>query len=296
MQCSFRASIPKAQHSGNFVIGPLLGDFRGTNLARPKIAPPNNGAAMGWHSSPLLSIGCSRHVHTHPDRRRGPGRRASRRDPAQARSRRSADVGRRRKPAALSTSAAVEEISGRAARARPPADPPRGALRANMPWICAWVSRPSASIARAQRVEVADGVALRIRQAACWPPAAGRGCCRCPAPNWPASITCARSPTSTGCAPNSAGRRAVIVGGGYIGLEVAATCREAGPRRHRARSGRPRHEPRGLAGGVAASTRPSTRGMACRSIAGARVQRAGVCGAESAAPQRVARRAPGRRP
>ena len=54
-------------------------------------------------------------------------------------------------------------------------------------------------------------------------------CCQCRAPNSPACTTCARLRMWTGCARElRAGRRAVIVGGGYIGLEVAATCREAG--------------------------------------------------------------------
>jgi 3-phenylpropionate/trans-cinnamate dioxygenase ferredoxin reductase subunit len=47
------------------------------------------------------------------------------------------------------------------------------------------------------------------------------------------------------------GRRAVIIGGGYIGLEVAATCREAGQDVVVPRGRRPRDEtgggPRGLA-------------------------------------------------
>ena len=50
-----------------------------------------------------------------------------------------------------------------------------------------------------------------------------------PAPTSTASSTCARSTTATGCAPcSTADRRVVVVGGGWIGLEVAAAARAAG--------------------------------------------------------------------
>ena len=74
----------------------------------------------------------------------------------------------------------------------------------------------------------------------------------------------------------SAGRRAVIVGGGYIGLEVAATCRGSRARGHRGRSDQPRHEPRGIARGF-----PVLRGGARASRGADPVQcaRAGTGGA-----------------
>ena len=49
------------------------------------------------------------------------------------------------------------------------------------------------------------GEQLPLRRSCCWPPAPRRGGCRCPAPTWTASATCARSPTPTGCAPTSRG-------------------------------------------------------------------------------------------
>ena len=89
---------------------------------------------------------------------------------------------------------------------------------------------PAVSIDRGgARVEIADGIARRVRRAAAGhgqpsPPAAGAG-----------SRTRRRALPAhrRGCRPAaranfSPGRRAVIIGGGYIGLEVAATCREAG--------------------------------------------------------------------
>ena len=64
----------------------------------------------------------------------------------------------------------------------------------------------------------------------CSPPAAARAGSRCPAAaTCRACTSCAPSPMSTASAPTcAAGRRLVIIGGGYIGLEVAATARELG--------------------------------------------------------------------
>ena len=102
----------------------------------------------------------------------------------------------------------------------------------------------------------------------CWPPAAGRGCCRCRVPSSPACTTCAPWRMSTGCARRfTPGRRGVVIGGGYIGLEVAGTCREAGLDVTVLEAAGPGHEPGGGAGGIDVSTRPNTRDMACRSCA-----------------------------
>ena len=61
---------------------------------------------------------------------------------------------------------------------------------------------------------------------------------RCRAPSgWPASTRCARSTTASPCGPRSTPGpgRVVVVGAGFIGAEVAATCREPRARRHAGR-------------------------------------------------------------
>ena len=63
----------------------------------------------------------------------------------------------------------------------------------------------------------------------CSPPARSRGGCRCRAPSSTASTTCARSPTATRSPPRlQPGGRAVVTGGGWIGMEVAASARQKG--------------------------------------------------------------------
>ena len=225
--------------------------------------------------------------HAHPISSSAPARPPRKPSkPCASAARRPAHVGRRRRPAALSASAAVQEISW-----REPSRSDRLLIRhadhyRSMPWTCGWVS-PAVSIDRAaQRVEIADGVARRVRQACCWRPAAGRGCCRCPAPNWPASTTCAPSPTSTGCGRDASrpSRR-----------HHRRRLHRAGGRRHlprsrgrgdRARSRRPRHEPRGLAGGVGV-----LRG---RARAAWRRHPAAACGCSGLLGQRIATPVPQR--
>ncbi len=71
--------------------------------------------------------------------------------------------------------------------------------------------------------------AARLRPRCCWPPAPGRAPSRCRAPTWTACCTCVPSPTATGWPrPPSAGARLVIIGAGWIGLEVAAAARQRG--------------------------------------------------------------------
>ena len=67
----------------------------------------------------------------------------------------------------------------------------------------------------------------------CWPPAPSRAAWTSPAPTWPASTTCAGSPTPSGCKDvlTALGRdngHLVIAGAGWIGLEVAAAARGYG--------------------------------------------------------------------
>ncbi len=110
---------------------------------------------------------------------------------------------RRRRPAALSTSAAVEEVSGWHAGSRSPAHPPRGSLRWSMA-IDLRLGFAAVGIDRARRrVEIADGSVRRIRRAA-----AGHR-----QPSAPVAIarrragrrvtTCAASRMWTGCVRNS---------------------------------------------------------------------------------------------
>ena len=75
------------------------------------------------------------------------------------------------------------------------------------------------------------------------PPCAARG-------DSAASSTCARSPTAAHQAAPGPAARAVIVGGGYIGLEVAASLRKLGARGHRGRGAGAGDEPRRGAAGI----------------------------------------------
>ena len=77
------------------------------------------------------------------------------------------------------------------------------------------------------------GGVARLRQAAAGHRLVAAAACPCPAPTWTASTTCARCRTPTGCSPTlrDGGRRIVIVGAGWIGLEVAAAARTLRQRR-----------------------------------------------------------------
>ena len=80
---------------------------------------------------------------------------------------------------------------------------------------------------------LADGTHASPSTASSSPPAPRRGAC--PAPTgWPASTSCARSTTAWPSRPTSTPSpgRVVVVGAGFIGSEVAATCRQQRPRGH----------------------------------------------------------------
>ena len=63
----------------------------------------------------------------------------------------------------------------------------------------------------------------------CWRPARGCGRCRCRGPSSPASSICARSRSPrTWHGGSAAAERVVVIGGGFIGLEVAAAVRMLG--------------------------------------------------------------------
>ena len=84
----------------------------------------------------------------------------------------------------------------------------------------------------------------------CWPPVRACARSRAPAPILPAFTICAASPMSTRCARLfEPGKKLAIVGGGYIGLEVAAVARQARPRRHRVRGDGPADGARGFGAG-----------------------------------------------
>ena len=115
------------------------------------------------------------------------------------------------------------------AGARPAADPPcrrtiaEHGVDLRLGFAAVKIDRgvPARRGRRRQRVRIRLAAA-RDRQ-----PPARPGHSRCASSR--ASTPCAASRTWIACADEIApGRRGVIVGGGYIGLEVAATCRELG--------------------------------------------------------------------
>ncbi len=81
----------------------------------------------------------------------------------------------------------------------------------------------------ARRVTLSGGRELRLRDAACWPPAPSPSACRSPAPTTRACACCARSTTCASCWPGCAdGAHVVVIGSGFIGCEIAASLRMRG--------------------------------------------------------------------
>ena len=162
------------------------------------------------------------------DRRRRPGRRASRSIAAPAELRGRDHAARRRAVSAVSTPAAVEEVLRGRARARAlAACAPRRSTRRRT-----WCSSRTRASRRSSPRRAACGCATGARSrttACCSRRAAARARSTCRARTCPACITCARSPTSTRITASLApGARVLLVGAGYIGLEVAAVARQRG--------------------------------------------------------------------
>ena len=162
---------------------------------------------------------------------RRPGRRLAGREAARARPRRPADAGRRRAGAALPAPAALQGLpQGRAGAraaascARRASTRPRASSSSPAPPSPRSTAPPRDGRPRRRpRASPYDLLALTTGAAPA-PPAR-----RATAATSPASSSCATSPTPTRWPPPSPrARRALIVGGGYIGLEAAAVLREKG--------------------------------------------------------------------
>ena len=151
---------------------------------------PRSGARR-----PRRSFGYASRPYVWPDRDRGsrPGGDPDRRHPAQQGLHRATGGRGRGTLPAVPAPAAVEEIPGRDARARPPAHPARrsSSPTTRSPPTWAGASRISPRIQSHVRLDDATVLALMPW---CWPPAAGRANFCAPARSLLGFITCAALP------------------------------------------------------------------------------------------------------
>ena len=216
---------PERHRSG--AVGPSAEPLR-AGSPRSMMEPPRATAALPEHVMDVA--GRLRRSHgSLRDRRRGGRRRKGRRDPAQRGVRRRRDDRGRRAPSALPAPAAVEGLSrGQGgAGCRDPASRRRGTPSATS--SCARPrrrprsipphtdSRPTAGDAGVRRRAARDG---RVAPIGCRSRGTTSTVCR----RSDASTTRTRSPREL----RGGGRRLVLIGSGWIGMEVAATARTLG--------------------------------------------------------------------